>query len=212
MITYSEIVNEVAAIMEIGNTDLGRFNVVRNANNAQRFIINTLPTQFLENCIKTVKGDLENGKHKNQWPNDFLRFAEMWIDFENPITETNEGRQAVPYEDITNDEYYIPYVGKLATQDFPLIDINVEGGYAIYPVPDQDVVHGFRLRYVWTIPDIASDQHSLLRINLKNMLVFRTVMLSALVSNFNVELAQEYRQHFQDELSFFMPKTESKGR
>ena len=203
MITYAELKADVVGMLEIDNTDADRFLLDENLRKAQLTLLNTLPFRYLTNAIKTVKANLSNGVNLYQWPSDYVRFIEMWVDFTNPITASNEGRKIVEYED---SDFYTPTIGDLASKNYPYIDLNVEGGFGIYPVPDKDVTSGWRLRYVWQTPNPTAVQDCLLEYNLKNLLVYRTVELCAIIEEHNIVLSEKAGKMFTDELNLFLPK------
>ena len=212
MIEYTELTNDIVGKLEIDNTDTDRFDVDENLAIAQLSLLNTLPFHFINNAIKTVKGNLSNGVNSYQWPSDYVRFNRMWVDFANSITGSNEGKKVQIYNDIDNR---IPVIGSVATKNYPFIDLNVEGGFGIYPVPDADVTYGWRCRYVWQVPNPTSSQDCLLQYNLKNLLVYRTVQLCALIQTesgnpYNLGLSQEMKDLFTTELMNFLPKQGAK--
>lgn len=205
-IAYSELTAAVIGIMEIDNTDADRFNVDINLAIAQQGLLNVLPSRFLKNAIKTVKGDLSNGVSLYQWPDDFFRRLNVWADYSAEISESNPGAKCIPYDP---DEHVLP-IQDLGSITYPFIDMDVEGGFGLYPVPSSDQTNGLRIRYVWKLPNPASTQPCLLNYDLKNLMVFKTVQLCALVEEFNIELSREYGRLYDDELAKFLPKKEKK--
>jgi len=205
-ITYTELKNAVVGIMEIDNTDADRYNVDINLGIAQAGLLNALPSKWLKNAIKTTKGALSSGVALYQWPSDFFRMLNIWLDFSAAISATNEGNKAMVYDP---DENILP-VGDLASTNFPFVDIEVEGGFGVYPVPAADQADGVRVRYVWKLPNPTSSQNCLLNYDLKNLMVYKTVELCAMVEEFNIELATKYGGLYDDELKKFLPKKENK--
>ena len=210
MITYTELVKGVAANLQIDATgdDITRLQVAENLNRAQLTLLTVLPVFWLDNAVKTARSKLISGRSDYRFPSDFLRFVGLWLDYEQPVTDGNPGRKAAVFDDGMG--FYVN-PARVATKRFPYVDLNVEGGYRIYPVPDRDVRDGIRLRYVWRLPDISENQPCLLEDKLKNLLVFRASALCAAVDNYSPELADRYGGLFREELRAFLPDGE-KGR
>lgn len=206
-ILYTELKADIIGIMEIGSTDADRFNLDENLAIAQVGILNALPYKYITNAIKTVKFDLTNAISLYQWPSDYVKYVEMWVDFANSIdhADDNEGRKVEVYSD---EDFYAPTIGKVASKNFPFIDLNVEGGFGLYPVPDATVTNGARLRYVYKLANPTSSQDCLLEYNLKNLMVFKTAELCAMVEEFNMDLAQKMKRLYDEELARFLPKQE----
>ncbi|NOY58912.1 MAG: hypothetical protein GXO75_08250 [Calditrichaeota bacterium] len=206
MIKYTELRDAVLGFLEIDSTDKDRFQVDENLNKAQEHLLLILPLEFISNAVKTSKTDLKAGQSAYQWPDDYIRFVAAWVDYKNTITYSNPGKPCTPLP----DERFI-YIGNkqtFASENFPMIDLNVENGFAIYPEPQTTVTEGIRIRYVYSLPNISSTQDSLLRYSLKNLLVYYATSLSALIENYRPNLASAMQQLFQDELNGMLPKEE----
>jgi len=208
VIPYSELTNDVLGYLEIDSNDLTRFKVVESLNHAQEHLLLILPLKFISNAIKTVKTDLIAGKPDYQMPSDYIRFISLWVDYAQPITYANPGKICTPLPD--ESVVFIGNKTQFASKNYPAVDLNVENGYAIYPIPDQNITDGIRLRYVYSLPNISTNQDSLLRYSLKNLLVYYATSLSALIENYRPKLASAMQQLFQDELSKLLPKEERK--
>ncbi len=210
-ITYAELTAEVVANLEIDSSDLSRYQVVEKLNIAQLEIINILPNKWIANIIKTATfkllGPVVVDCHLYQWPDDFVRFVQAWADFNNPITRTNRGTPL--YEWIAENHHQT--IDQVATTLYPMINIQIEGGFEIRPSPSVPfVIDGGALRYVWKPPAIAAagPQPSLLNYNLKPLLVHRGTQLSALVDNYRPDLSAEMKKLYDEDLANFMPKKE----
>lgn len=206
MITYAELTSEVLANLEIGTSDLTRFKVLEHLNSAQLSLLNSLPIPLLNDVVKTSLFNLTNGVSAYQWPPDLIRFSQMWLNFSAGITLTAPGAEVSLW---TPDTFIAP-IKDVATTSYPYVDIDIEQGFAIYPTPTASVTEGGRIRYVYKIPDIATSQPSLLNANLKNLLVFRATAMSAMIENYNHELASKYDEYYREELATLLPKSEKK--
>lgn len=204
MIEYTELTNAVIGNLEIDSNDMDRYKVVENLNTAQLELLNTLPTKYVSNIVRTTWVDLSQNVVAYQWPNNFLRYLQLWLDFSAAITVDNRGREATTFE---ADKYLRP-ISDIATARFPFIDIEIEGGYEIRPKPSADLAHGGRMRYVYKPQPISTNQPSLLNYNLKNLLVYKGTQISALIDNYRPDLAGAFEKLFDKELAKFMPKKE----
>ena len=159
----------------------------------------------MKNAVTTTKTNIDDAIHLYQWPDDFVRFHELWLSYDAAINESAGvyGNKAQEYD---GEQAHIKNIASLATKRYPYIDIDVEGGYGIYPVPSADQATGQRLRYVWQIPNPTVTQDCLLEYNLRNLLIFRATQLCALVDEFNIQLAQEMGKNYTEELNLFLPK------
>jgi len=218
MITYAELTNAVIENLEIDSSDLARFKVVSSINSAQLTLLNILPVDWLKNAVKTTTFNLLKDFKAYQWPSDFIRVRQIWLDYSAAITTTNVGKEASRYD----DERFMKVFYGIGSAAYPFYE-HIESGFAIDPIPTTDsgsddtngndisVADGGRMRYVWRIPDIASgspNQDSMLDDNLKNLLVWRGTSLAAMVENYNQQLAAEMNALYQDELKNFLPKEE----
>ena len=204
MIPYTELTEEVIGNLEIDSNDMDRYKVVENLNAAQLELLNTLPTKFISNIVKTTAVDLSINVVSYQWPNDFLRYLQLWLDFTAAITVDNRGREATTF---IAGNYLRPMMDIASTQ-FPFIDVEIEGGYEIRPKPSATMVHGGRMRYVYRPQAIATNQPSLLNYNLRNLLVYKGTQLSALIDEYRPDLSDRFGGFFDKELMKFMPKKE----
>lgn len=204
-ILYTELLGAVVGHLEIDATDASRFEFDANIATAQLGLLNALPFKFLKNAVTTTKTNIDDGIHLYQWPSDFVRFHELWLSYDAAINEAAGvyGNKAQEYD---GEQAHIKNIASLATKRYPYIDIDVEGGYGIYPVPSADQATGQRIRYIWQIPNPTITQDCLLEYNLRNLLIFRATQLCALVDEFNIQLAQEMGKNYTEELNLFLPK------
>lgn len=203
MIEYNTLKTEIIGKLEIDETDATRFDIDNGLAHAQRAILNALPIEFLSNAIKTVTFNLVNGTALYQFPTDYSRFVNLWVDFVNAISSSNLGKQTTLYK---NRGSYLSSPAALATTRFPYVDLDVEGGMAIYPVPTVNVSSGARLRYIYQLPAPTSVQNCLLNENLMNLLVYKATELCALIEEFNLDLSKKMGELYMTELKLFLPK------
>lgn len=203
---YDTLTGEVIANLEINSSDLSRFKVLESLNSAQITLLNMLPVEHLRNAVKTSTFDLVQNVVAYQWPPDFLRVLNIWLDFSSSISIDNRGREAMLYE----NERFFKGISEVSTQNYPFFDTNIENGFEIRPKPSANVTSGGRLRYIYKMLDISTEQKSLLSPALKNLLVFRATALSARVENYNHQLGNEYESYYEKELQNFLPKEERK--
>lgn len=202
-IAYADLLAEVQGNLEIGSNDTTRFQIQEKLNAAQLDILNVLPAHYLENAIKTAKAALVNGQAAYQLPNDVVRLIQVWIDFDNAITDSNPGNLAYEHR----SSLYGVTMGDMASQSYPRFEF-IENGVEIRPVPDAAVSNGMRLRYIYKLPDMSATQDCLLSVRFRNLLIYRATALAARVENYNHQLGNEYEEYYRDELAKFMPKQE----
>lgn len=214
--TYSSLSSEVCGYLQIDTSDIAKFQVQNTLNRSQTFLLNILPQKYLTEFIKTVKGDLDDDQPLYQLPADFIRLlvheddgmCSLWIDYDGYITQSNEGYQCrlVDEQSLLINNINNPY-----SQTRPKVSLGTEGGFEIRPIPTVAVTHGWRMRYIYKLPNISSGQNCMLRVNLRNLLVFKATSLSAAVEGSHLELTKEFENHFEKELQLFIPKRE-KGK
>jgi hypothetical protein len=204
-ITYTELKNAVVGQLEIDADDAARYELDGNLAAAQLGILNALPFKYLTNAITTTKLDIDTGVHLYQWPSDYVRLIELWLDYAVTIDESAGvyGNKAQVYD---GEGAHVVNIASLATKRYPYVDDNVEGGYGIYPVPSANVTDGQRIRYIWKLPNPTSVQNCMLEYNLRNLMVFRATSLCALVDEFNVALSAKMEDLYAKELQTFLPK------
>jgi len=201
-IAYTDLKNAVVGKLEIDADDADRFELDAHLAAAQLKILNTVPSKFIPTAVTTVRFDLDIGVNAIQWPNNFVRFIRLWVDFASSITEANPGLECLE----PPEEGYIPNIAAIATKRYPYIDLNVEDGFAIYPIPDANVTNGGRLRHVWKLPDPTSTQDCLLRESMRNLMIYETTRLCALVEEWNVELSKAMMDSWNDEIKMYLPE------
>jgi len=204
MIPYAELTNESIGYLEIDSTDLDRYQVVESLNAAQLELLNILPIKFISNVVKSTNFHLQQNVVAYQWPNDWLRFLMAWVDYDAAIDVDNRGTELTIW---IADNFQVP-MSEIATASYPFIDIEIEGGYEIRPKPSANMSNGGRLRYVWKPMPIDASQPSLLNYNLKNLLIYKAVELSAMVDNYRPDLSKKFGEFYIRELNNFMPKKE----
>lgn len=202
-IPYSELLAETLGLLEIDSDDADRFKIDENLRQSQRRLLNTLDRRWLVNAIKTSKFNITSGTRDYQYPSDYWRFVELWVNFTTEITISNPGNKCTVFETTGR---HVKNIEAIASVTYPFVDIDTEGGLAIYPVPTADVTNGARIRYVYDMPAPTSSQDCLLEPNLKNLLVYNTVRLSALIEEHNVKLADEMLKLYTEEVQAFLPK------
>ena len=210
MIAYNDLVADVCGFLQIRTTDLEKFNVGVALNRAQLHLLNILKPRYLVNAIRTWKGNLLNGEHAYQWPSDFLRYLQMWIDFDNPITASNIGYPAVLVGD--TQLWDTSNIDLTPTTTRPKVSMGAEGGFELQPTPDADVINGWRLRYVALLPEISSTQDCLLRENLRNLLEFYATALAAGTEEYSPAIAAEFKEYYKEELELLQTKALEKTK
>jgi len=203
-ITGTVLRDEVLANLEIGATDESKFKVFDNLNAAQLQLLNVLPRQFLREAIRNFLFDLET-ETEYQWPNNFIRFVELYVNYTAAITQDAPG--VIVYE--FNQEEQIEDINSVATTAYPYVEMDLQGGFRIYPKPTA-ITKGGKLRYVAKVQTISASVNSELSPALQNLLIFKATALSALVENYRPELAKQFQQMYTDELAGFLPKDEPK--
>jgi len=202
MITYQELTEGVALNIKIdyNETDLARFNVVRNLNLAVLNLINKLPSIHLSEVIRTSQASIVSGTQSYQWPVDFLRFVKLWV------------RWAIEDEYIPADlkssteAENIYSLFSQATEEYPLVQIDAERGFTIFPIPHENVVNGIRLRYVFLPPEITDTQDCILDEKWKSLILYDASAMSAAVEGRKIELSNYWLGLYERELNKLMPK------
>lgn len=201
MITGTTLKAAVIANMELNNdaTTESRFRVYANINAALQTVLRVFPLSQIDNAIKTTKGNLLQDISAYQWPSDFVRFIRLWVDYNNAITQTNPGYEAIPPWE---GEFYADSLDRRNSQKKPLVEY-VEGGFEIRPVPSAALTAGLRLKYVYLQPDISDSQNCLLREDLQNAIEFEATSLCAKIDSYNLELSANMHERFKEELAIF---------
>jgi len=205
MITYDELVPVIANNLEISTTDterITRFNILANLNAVQLELLNSLRKEFLTSAMKTVRFNVVSGVPDYQFPDEYIRFFRLWVDYNNPITYANPGKEALEYM----PERHNRPINELTSQNFPMVDLNTEAGFLISPVPDANVTNGFRLRFIYKIPEITSVQPSLLFSRFRTLLIDGATARSAATDNYRPDLAKFHDELYQRALKMLIPK------
>ena len=199
-ISQATLTAEVVKTLEIDNTDLSRFKVYEHLNQAQLFLLNKMPAKHLTAGIATATFNLVSGQTLYQWPSDFLRLIQIWLNYSASV-ETSE-REASRWD----SDQFLRSFNAMGTVNFPFYDARREAGFAISPAPSADQATGGRIQYVQRHPEISATQDSLMDARFKNLLIYRAVALSALVEDYSPNLNERYMALFEQELENFMPK------
>ena len=207
-ILYSELKNEVIGNLEISSTDYAKYKVQEHLNQIQIKLLNIVEFKLLDNALKTVIFDLTINVPNYQWPNDFHRFYKLWLDLVSTSDPADNRREARPYD----HELHVQPIEEVSSKRFPMVDLDLEGGYQIAPGPTATKPSGGRLRYIWTLPDMGDSQNCLLHGRFKSLLVHGATDLSARVDNYRPTLADAHKAMFDAEIKPFLPKEALKVR
>jgi|SRR3990167_5789615 len=208
MILYTTLVAEIAGKLKIDNNDedVARFQVVASINAAQRHLLIIMPAKYITEALKTVTGDLADGVSRYQWPADFIRFKDLWLSYDSAIIDSNPGRKAQEVADCRD----VSNIDEMPNQSYPKMDLNVELGFELRPIPTAAQVNGFRLQYIQRLPNVSESQNCLLGAHLQNLVVYYGTHLSAIVEGSKPEVAKQMWDMYLDEEGKFIPK-EVKG-
>jgi hypothetical protein len=204
MISTTAAENLVLGFLKIDSTDKTRFLVTDNLNAAQRHLLTILPASMISDAIKTVKGTLAQNVRAYQYPTDLVRALRLWLCYTAPITIANPGYVAREVKDVST----LSSIHQIGTTLYPIVGFDVEGGFEVAPMPTANQTDGFRLRYVYRLPDMSAGQDSVLPAQFTNLLVYYAAMLSASVEMYDPALSQAMAAAFKDELELFLPKVE----
>jgi len=200
MIEYSDIIADVAGYLEMDDSDtelLSKFDIVNKANNAQREIIRLAPLTVVDDLIKSVTGNLSEDISTYQWPSDYARFSNLYVDYSAEITLTNQGVEAIPASENT---FQVRSLDMRPQTGYPMYSF-ISGGFELQPAPSADQDNGWMLRYVYRIPDIEDgSQDCVLRADLQNVLVFKTVALCAAVGKYDIPMSERFDKMFYDSI------------
>lgn len=205
MISATVLRDEVIANLEISSTDYTRFKVYEHLNQIQLTLINILPLKYLSQLVKTSKFNLAANIFVIQWPDDFVRYIKMWLDYDYPITASNRGVEVT----IFDPSIHIQTMDLISSQRFPFVDLDVEKGFEIQPVPDANIIDGGRLRFVYYPPNISDTQDALIDYRCKNLLVWGATSLCSNVDNYRPDMAKTFWGYYQDELKLFRTKDQA---
>ena len=204
MITYAELTTEVIQNLEIASADLSKFGVVEKLNEAQLDLLNTLPSRYLSNATRTGMIDFTLDTALFQFPDDFIRFLQLRVDYTAAITETNRGTECLEWE---SDKHF-QGIDAIATKNYPFVNLEIEAGFEVRPAPGATVTNGIWLKYIYRLPDIATGQNSLLHQGFKNLLIHRATQLCSMVDNYRPDMAGRFKKLYDEELQRFLPKRE----
>jgi len=193
----TEIKPEVMHNLDLDATDTdaeARYQILESANAAQRLVIEQAPIAKLDNIIQNATGKLLGSVAYYQWPSDFIRFVRLWVDYAYAITDSNLGRLCTLQKD---GNFTINSLDKQVDSNNPKYAI-IDGGFELRPMPNSDLVDGFLLEYIYNLPEISATQPSLLRVNLKNALIFKATELAALKGGNRIEHANKYAELYKE--------------
>lgn len=206
MITYAELTQAVARNIKIdyNATDLLRFQVVDNINAAIRSILTSMPMEFLTEPIKTVQRDLDILISAYQWPSDFIRLVKLWVKW-------SAGDDFIECRDVRDTQVdSVLSLDNRPSLAYPKIGLDAERGFYLKPAPTADVEDGHRIRYIYLIPDVSSDQQCLLDKKFKNLIVYGASADSCAVEGSKADLAPYWEAKRDKEQKQFLPKAENK--
>jgi hypothetical protein len=208
--TYAVLAAKVAGFLEIGASDYDRFQILDSLNKGQKHILNTWDSRFLVDAIKTGIGDLSDNQPLYQFPSDYLRVVALWLSYNSPITpgDPNDfGRLATEFKEsqiVQNNRH------RYGTKKYPTYTLGAEQGFEIRPVPTSYQQNGYRMRYVYLLPEISATQPCLFRDDKENCLVWFATGLSASVENYRPDIATAMMKLYEGESAQFLPKKEEK--
>lgn len=205
-ITYDSIKENVMPSLDLDYTDtevIAKYNLLKNANSAQRYIrsilhryLPKLPINLSQNVLKTVTGKLLEDIAYYAWPSDYLRFMQLWVSYTAAITETNLGK---PVTRMGQSQFVVYNLDQAASTQNPKFDL-VDGGWELRPMPTADQDDGYQLQYAYKMAEISASQPSLLSDNLENALYFKTIELTASLGMNRSDLVGLYSRLFSEEI------------
>lgn len=205
MIATATLQSLVASFLKINMTDYDRFEVLNNLNAAQRHLLSILPSHMISNAVKTSTGHLVANMRYYQYPADLIRVIRLWLSYSSQITSTNPGNVAR----MVKDPGGFNSLNRVGSTLYPVVGLEIEGGWEVMPVPTADQTNGYMIRYIYMLPTLSSGQDCLLPSQFTNLMVYYATMLSATVEGMYVQdLAPEMRQLYKEELELFLPKVE----
>lgn len=201
MIPYQELKSAVIRNLQIDATDddIQRFNIQGALNSALIRVLNFVPDWLLQNAIATIRVPLAKFEQKYQMPDDFIRPVEVWVNFDNPITDSEPGRKVIIYRKGDSDSFHVNPAA-MADKYFPVADFGMEKGMILYPTPSKTVIGGLRIRYVYKQSDMGDNQDCLLDLRLKNLLVFWATEIAASTEGYDLALSDKYGKMAEEEL------------
>ena len=203
-ISFDEAKDTVAGNLSLTGSNTERFKITDSLNAAQREILLTVDPAHLTNGVRSTKGNLAENTARYQWPAEFLKFVRMWVDYGNEITDTNPGREVD----------YKPYglhrqatvLDTMPSADFPVAG-RCENGWELRPIPTSNQTKGWRVEYIWKLPDMNGDQDSLLREVFKDAMIFKATELSASkAGGFMLPVAEKFAGHYAEVIAPYLPK------
>lgn len=200
--TYASLTDQVIDNLEISSTDLDKYKVPYHINQAQLKLLNIVDFKWLDNAIKTVLFNLAAHTFRYQWPNDFLRYYKLWLSYSSQLSSISAGIEAIPYD----MELHMEPMGAVSSENFPMVDIDTEGGFEIAPTPTVTQTNGGRLRYIQKLPTISAAQDCLLHPRFESLLIHNATAMSAAVDNYRPDLAKFHQAEFDREIKPYLPK------
>jgi hypothetical protein len=207
--TLADLTTEILGLLEFdGSDDSDKFQITNNVNRAQDFLLNILPIRLIVNALDTKTDNLVISDPTYAAPADFLRPVYLNLDFAAAISATNLGRRCrfIEPENWNN----LSNIDLLPSTEHPVFTIGDDGEIEIAPIPTGNVTSGYLLKYVKKLQAITTGTDCLLRDNLRNMLVFKTVQFCAMTDGYSPDLAAMYKDIFKEELEFHVPDFKGK--
>jgi len=202
MITAASLVSEVLGWMELnGNTaaNAASFQVYANLSHVQRYLIRNLPLKEIDVGIKTVQFNLIISVNRVQWPSDYARFLNLWLNYTAAITESVPGRRVREDKEGAMESDIADFQ---PSTDYPQFEY-VENGFRFAPVPAASQANGGQIKYVQQLPNISISQDSLLRDDHKALLVYGAAELCASVDDYNIPLSEKMGKLFDRDFQGF---------
>lgn len=196
MISYDEMVAEILANLDMNNDSEAQttFNVQDNLNRAQEDVLLAVPISEVDNVVSARLGNLSANISCYQWPGDFVRRYKLFVDYDNEISLTNPGIEAIFNKKGVLSIYNLDKQGR---SDHPFYSF-VDGGFELSPIPEADQTNGFLMRYIYQQPKLSSSQDSLLKANMRGLIVARATAKCARVNKYDLELAASWDNHYNE--------------
>jgi hypothetical protein len=194
MISGTALAADVLLKIEIDSTDATRWDVYGALNEAQRDLINILPSHFLP--VKTAAKDITSGVYLYQFPDDLVQrdggLVHAWINgYEARILRVHEHVNQLSLD-------------RQPSAFYPVVWLRAERGYDLLPHPTSSVTDGQLLSYVYQLPVISASQPSLFDANLRNLLVYRAATSAALNEAKKADVAKACYEMYKQELAKYI--------
>jgi len=195
--------NAVLANLSLNDTDnaaVVRFQVYENLTLAQRQISLTFPVRVVDDAVKSFRFNVVSGQSSYQWQDDHLRLLNLYVDWENTITDANPGVEVREAEGANLSPFSLD---ARPSKLFPRYKL-VKNGFEIKPVPSASVDKGFRVKYVQNLQSLDKDTDCLLKDSLENAMIAYATYLCALIDNYSESIAiSNYKRFIEIKKEFF---------